>query len=137
MNALTLARNSTAITTGHDTAASPEFVLSDHAALVTSDDGTTVLADMNGQFFGLSETAECMLRLCLEQGRNKAIERLADDYDVAPELIGHDLDDLLGRLLRAGAIEQRDRRRPPTFRRFAGRMAARLAAFAMRRASTT
>lgn len=93
------------------------IVLSPHAALVLVDDGSPVLLDMNGDFYGISDIGVAMLTLSLERGQRAAAEEIAARYGVDTGRVAADLDALLAGLAARGVIRRRHgqgRRAPRT-----------------------
>jgi hypothetical protein len=72
--------------------------------------GESVLLDLRSQkYFGLNEVGTRIWQLLQETGDIQAIrDRLLREYEVTPEKLEGDIEDLLGRLLQAGLIEERD-----------------------------
>jgi Coenzyme PQQ synthesis protein D (PqqD) len=71
--------------------------------------GESVLLDLRSQkYFGLNQVGTRVWQLLQETGDVGDIRaRLLAEYDVQPDQLERDLDDLLERLLRAGLVEQR------------------------------
>ena len=71
--------------------------------------GESVLLDLRSQkYFGLNPVGTRTWQLLQETGDVSAIRaRLLAEYEVAPDQLERDLDELLERLLRAGLVEER------------------------------
>lgn len=71
--------------------------------------GESVLLDLRSQkYFGLNEIGTRVWQLLQQGGDVAAVQaRLLEEYDVAPDQLVRDLDELLERLLRAGLVEER------------------------------
>ena len=70
------------------------------------DDGTAQLVDLDGAFFGLSETATQMLRGVLDLDEQDAVQRIAAEYNADHNRIYTDLTALLGTLRAKGLIRR-------------------------------
>ena len=70
--------------------------------------GEAVLLDLRSQkYFGLNEVGTRAWQLLQETGDAGAVyERLGHEYDVDPAQLERDLDELFGRLLKAGLVEE-------------------------------
>ena len=71
--------------------------------------GESVLLDLRSQkYFGLNEVGTRAWQLLQETGDVATIQaHLLAEYDVAPEQLERDLDELFGRLLAAGLVTER------------------------------
>jgi hypothetical protein len=74
------------------------------AALVIDSAGSSVLLDMNGEFYGISPVGAAMLKSALAHGRQAAVEALARRYRIEPARVGADLDRLLRDLTARGVV---------------------------------
>ena len=107
----------------------PDLVrLSPHVALVLVEDGSPVLLDMNGDFYGISDMGARMLRGSLERGQAATATAIAQDFDVDPTLVAADLEGLLADLEKRGVIHREAGERRGPFRHFGARTCAALLA---------
>jgi hypothetical protein len=84
------------------------YLLSPNVVLMPLADGTAQLVDLNGSFFGLSETAARMLKGTLDMGEQDAVQRIAAEYNADHDKIHTDLTALLGTLRAKGLIRRSD-----------------------------
>jgi len=78
--------------------------LSPHAALVMVEEGSPVLLDMGGDFYGISDIGAQMLKISLARGQRAAAEEIAAQYKTETERVAADLDALLRDLETRGVI---------------------------------
>ncbi len=83
-------------------------VLAPDVLYVPVDDGSARLLDMNGSTFALSRTGAEILRETLAQGKERAVQSIADRYRIAHERVALDADRLLGELVRARLLSRSD-----------------------------
>lgn len=68
-------------------------------------DGQLVLLDLDReQYFGLDEIGADMVRRITEVSIDDALAALVAEYDVAPDRLRHDLDELVASLLEVGLL---------------------------------
>lgn len=84
------------------------YLLSPDVVLMPLEDGTAQLVDLDGSFFGLSETAARMLKGTLDMGEQDAVQRIAAEYNVDRDRVYTDLTALLGTLRAKGLIRRSD-----------------------------
>jgi Transglutaminase-like superfamily/Coenzyme PQQ synthesis protein D (PqqD) len=82
------------------------YLLSPNVVLMPLEDGTAQLVDLDGSYFGLSETAAQMLKAALDTGEQEAVQRIAAEYNADYDRLHADLTALLG-TLRAKALIRR------------------------------
>jgi len=90
------------------------YLLSPNVVLMPLEDGTAQLVDLDGAFFGLSETAAQMLRGALEMDEQDAVQRIAAEYNADHDRICNDLTSLLGTLRAKGLIRRSNDHLPAT-----------------------
>jgi len=84
------------------------YLLSPDVVLIPLEDGTVQLVDLDGSFFGLSETAARMLKGTLDMGEQNAVQQIAAEYNVDHDRLYTDLTTLLGILRAKGLIRRSD-----------------------------
>jgi hypothetical protein len=93
-------------------AACDRYVLCPDVVLMPFEDGTAQLLDLDGSFFGLSETAAKMLKGVLEQSEPDTTQRIAVEYNADLDRVRADLASLLASLRANGLIRRSDDRPP-------------------------
>jgi hypothetical protein len=88
------------------------YLLSPDVVLIPLADGTAQLVDLDGSFYGLSETAAQMLISTLDMGEHDAVQRIAAQYNADLDRVHADLAALLGTLRAKGLIRRSDNRLP-------------------------
>jgi hypothetical protein len=88
------------------------YLLSPDVVLMPLEDGTAQLVDLDGSFYGLSETAALMLKDTLDMGEYDAVQRIAAQYNADLDRVHADLAVLLGTLRAKGLIRRSDDRLP-------------------------
>lgn len=84
------------------------YLLSPNVVLIPLEDGTAQLVDLDGSFFGLSETATQMLKSTLEMGERDTVQRIAAEYNADHGRVHADLTALLRTLRAKGLIRRSD-----------------------------
>ncbi|MFW8565637.1 PqqD family protein [Orrella sp. 11846] len=79
--------------------------LASGVTLTEVSDKTVLFSTKTGDSFGLNETAAHMLKLCLSDGVEEAVNLLSKQFDAPAEEIAQDLQELLEGLRQAGLIE--------------------------------
>ncbi len=106
--------------------------LSPHAALILVDDGSPVLLDMNGDFYGISDIGALMLKHSLSQGQQAAASAIAARFGVDVGRVAADLEALLSDLETRGVILRQTAPKPRRFATLAAGMMASLLKTAFR-----
>lgn len=79
------------------------------AVLYRDVDGEMVLLNVETeQYFGLDEVGADIVTRLTEQSLDEALASLIDDYEVDPEVLRRDIDDLVANLVEAGLLEHVD-----------------------------
>ena len=89
------------------------YLLSPNVILMPLEDGAAQLVDLDGSFFGLSETAAQMLKATLDMSEQDAVQRIATEYNADHDRVYADLTALLGTLHAKGLIRRSDDHLPP------------------------
>src|SRR5690242_21271606 len=80
------------------------YLLSPDVVLMPLADGTAQLVDLDGSFYGLSETAALMLKSTLELDEQGALQQMAAHYNTDLDRVHADLAELLRTLRAKGLI---------------------------------
>ncbi len=71
------------------------YLLSPDVLFMPLEDGTAQLIDLDGSFYGLSETAALMLKSTLDTGEPDAVRRIAAQYNAGLNRVHADFAELL------------------------------------------
>jgi Transglutaminase-like superfamily/Coenzyme PQQ synthesis protein D (PqqD) len=82
------------------------YLLSPDVVLMPLADGTAQLVDLDGSFYGLSETAAQMLKATLDMGEHDAFQRIAAQYNADLDRVRTDLAELIETLRAKGLIRR-------------------------------
>lgn len=87
----------------------PDFGFPPHV-YVTEVDGEMVLLNLDSEvYFGLDSVGTDIINRLTAQSSEMALTELIDHYDVDPQVLRRDVDDLVGKLLAAGLLERVER----------------------------
>ena len=87
------------------------YALASDVVLLTVDDGSARLLDLDGDFHALPAIGAALLRAALAEGIEPAVRHVAAEYDVDPARVRADLIHLLDDLIRRGLVRTPGARR--------------------------
>jgi hypothetical protein len=91
------------------TTGKPDFAFPPHVYFREVDGQMVLLNLENEQYYGLDPVGTDIVNRLTQQSAEMALTDLMDDYEVDPEVLRRDVDDLIGKLLTAGLLERLER----------------------------